>query len=266
MNNIKKIKKASFIILVMAFYLIGLGLYDEEDISVKGLETAKKCDVTYMEEYTSKLGVDKSKIEELIGKKINLLKREDVEQSDILIRNAKEKDVAFLVGGDPLTATTHIDVLIQAKKKGIKTRVIHSSSIYTSICESGLFIYKFGKSCSIPFPTENYNPTSFYETIVDNLSRGLHTVVFLDIHQDENRFMTINEGLKRILEVAKENDNKINEDTLAVGFARIGSDNQIIKFGKIKDLINFDFGKPQHILVIPGKLHFIEEEALKFYQ
>ena len=265
-NNIKKNKREMFIILIMAFYLVGLGLWDEKDISLKGLEDAKKCDIVYMEEYTSKLGVDNEKIEELIGKKINVLSRKDVEQSDILIKNAKNKDIAFLVGGDPLTATTHIDLIIQARKEKIKTKIIHASSIYTSVCESGLFIYKFGKSCSIPFPTKDYNPTSFYDVITENLSRGLHTLVFLDIHQDENKFMTINQGLKRILEVSEEKDNAISENTLAVGFARMGSDGQIIKFGKIKDLINFDFGKPQHVLVIPGKLHFVEQEALEMYQ
>ena len=247
----------------MALYLIGLGLYDEKDISLKGIEAAKKCDLVYMESYTSKLGVDKNKIEELIGKQITLLKRKDVEQTDILIKDADEKDVAFLVGGDPLTATTHIDLIIQAKKKGIKTKVIHSSSIYTAVCESGLFIYKFGKSCSIPFPTKDYNPTSFYDTIAENLKMGLHTLVFLDIHQDENKFMTINEGLNRLLEVAHQRKNEINENTFVVGFARMGSDNQVIKFGKINDLIGFDFGNPQHILVIPGKLHFVEEESLR---
>jgi diphthine synthase len=251
----------------MTFYLIGLGLYDEKDISLKGLETAKKCDIIFMEEYTSKLGVDKENIEKLIGKEIKILNRKDVEQTEIIVKEAADKEVAFLVGGDPLTATTHIDLIIQAKKKGIKTKVIHSSSIYTSICEAGLFIYKFGKSCSIPFPTKDYNPTSFYDTIVENMERGLHTVVFLDIHKDENKFMTINEALQRMLDVANERgDGKITEDTFVVGLSRVGSDSQVIKFGKIKDLINFDFGKPQHILVVPGKLHFVEEEALSFYQ
>ncbi len=247
----------------MALYLIGLGLYDEKDISLKGLETAKKCDEVFMEEYTSKLGVSIDKIGEMIGKKIVLLSRKDVEQTDKILKEAKQKNVAFLVGGDPLTATTHIDLIMQAKQKGIDTKVIHSSSIYTAVCESGLFIYKFGKSCSIPFPTKDYNPISFYDTIAENLKMGLHTLVFLDIHQDENKFMTINEGLNRLLEVAHQRKDEINENTFAVGFARMGSENQIIKFGKIKDLINFDFGKPQHIIVIPGKLHFVEEEALR---
>lgn len=241
----------------MALYLIGLGLYDEKDISVKGLETAKNCDILYMEEYTSKLGVEKKKIEELIGKKIKILSRKEVEQSDILLKDAKEKEVGFLVGGDPLTATTHSEFLIEAKKKGIETKVIHSSSIYTSVCESGLFIYKFGKSCSIPFPTKSYNPKSFFETIQTNQKNNLHTLVFLDLKPEENRFMTINEAIKILIEAG------MDENQLIVGLARIGSENQTIKAGKANKLIDFDFKKPQHILIVPGELHFMEEEALR---
>tara|TARA_R110002060_G_scaffold23618_1_gene32066 strand:+ start:85 stop:258 length:174 start_codon:yes stop_codon:yes gene_type:complete len=40
-------------------YLIGLGLSDETDITVKGLETVKKCSRVYLEAYTSILLVDK---------------------------------------------------------------------------------------------------------------------------------------------------------------------------------------------------------------
>jgi diphthine synthase len=241
---------------LMVLYLIGLGLWDEKDISVKGLELAKSCDIIYMEEYTSKLGVSKGSIENMLGKPVKILLRKDVEQSDVLIKDAKKKDVAFLVGGDPLAATTHIDLLIQARKQKIKTRVIHSSSIYTAICESGLFIYKFGKSCSMPFPAKGFNPTSFYEVITDNQKNGAHTIVFLDLHPEEDRFMTINQALETLVKLG------LSEETIAVGFARMGSEDQIIKAGKIKELIKFDFGKPQHVLVIPGKLHFIEEEAL----
>jgi diphthine synthase len=42
---------------------IGLGLYDEKDISLKGLEEIKKCDKVYAEFYTAKLtGTDIKKI------------------------------------------------------------------------------------------------------------------------------------------------------------------------------------------------------------
>lgn len=35
------------------FYLVGLGLGSVKDITVKGLEIVKNCDVVYLEMYTS---------------------------------------------------------------------------------------------------------------------------------------------------------------------------------------------------------------------
>ena len=60
----------------MVFYIIGLGLGDEKDISVKGLETIKSCDKVYLEHYTSVLGVEHSKLEEFYGKEIILADRD----------------------------------------------------------------------------------------------------------------------------------------------------------------------------------------------
>jgi len=247
----------------MTLYLIGLGLWDEKDISVKGLEIVKKCDLVYLENYTSVMkGTTPEKLEKLFGKKIKVLGRKEVEQDKEFLKQAKTKEVALLIGGDPTLATTHIEIILEAKKKGVKTKVIHASSIQSAIAESGLFIYKFGRSCSIPFPQKGFAPESFYATIVGNKKQDSHTLVFLDLKPEENRFMTINEGLKILIEIGEKHKKEINEDTIAVGFARIGSDDQVIKAGKIKDLMKFDFGGPMHVLVFPGRPHFMEEEAL----
>lgn len=40
-------------------YLVGLGLADEKDITVKGLEIVKKAERVYLEAYTAVLLVDK---------------------------------------------------------------------------------------------------------------------------------------------------------------------------------------------------------------
>lgn len=249
----------------MTLYLIGLGLWDETDISLKGLELVKKCDLVYLENYTSvMLGTTQEKLEKLFNKNVISLDREEVEQKREYLEAAKTKNVALLIGGDPTVATTHTEIILEAKKSGIETKIIHSSSIYTAITEAGLFIYKFGKSCSIPFPQEGFKPESFYDVIVQNLNKDTHTTVFLDLKPEENKFMTINEGLRTLLDIGKK-DNKINEDTLAVGFARMGSKDQLIKAGKIKELLNYDFGRPMHVIVIPGKLHFVEEEALNSF-
>lgn len=44
--------------LVEMLYLVGLGLSDETDITVKGLEVVKKASRVYLEAYTSILLVD----------------------------------------------------------------------------------------------------------------------------------------------------------------------------------------------------------------
>ena len=138
--------------------LAGLGLYDEKDMTLKTLEYAKKADKIYAEFYTAVLtGTTLDKIEEVLGKKIILLSREDVEyRGNKLIEESRDKVVMFLTAGDPMVATTHIDLVIEAKKRGIDVRVINAPSIYSAVGITGLQIYKFGRTASIVFPEPNY--------------------------------------------------------------------------------------------------------------
>ena len=247
----------------MTLYLIGLGLWDEKDISVKGLERAKKCKHVFLENYTSvMMGSTPEQIEKLVGKKIKVLGRKEVEQDKEFLKLAKKEDVALLIGGDPSVATTHIEIIQEAKAQKIKTQVIHASSILSAVCESGLFAYSFGKSCSIPFWADKFKPESFYDVIVKNMADNAHTLVFLDLHPEAKKFMTVNDALRVLLEIASKRKKEISLDTVAVGFARLGSSDQVIKAGKISELLDFGFGAPMHILVIPGKMHFMEKEAL----
>src|SRR3989338_10758312 len=140
----------------MALYFVGLGLGNEKDITLNGLEAVKKGDVVYLENYTSVLNVPKQKLEELYGKKVVLARRTLVEADDKkIIKNAKSSNVAFLVAGDSLSATTHIDLWMRAKKEGVKCFVIHNASILTAVGVTGLQLYKFGKTTSIPFENDN---------------------------------------------------------------------------------------------------------------
>ncbi len=246
--------------------LAGLGLYDELDMPLKTLKYAEKADKIYAEFYTSSLmGTTIERIEKILKKKIVILKREDVElKGNKIIEEAKTKNIMFLTAGDPMVATTHVDLAIEAKKQGVELIIINASSIYSAVGITGLQLYKFGKTTSIVFPTEHYFPTTPYKVIKENLERGLHTLCLLDI--DENRgYMTANEALKLLLEMEKkEKENIINENLKVVVLARAGSLKPKIVYGKIKDLINYNFGKPLHTIIIPGKLHFMEEEALKY--
>ncbi len=140
---------------------VGLGLFDlGGDISVKGLEYVRSADAVFLEAYTSRLmGTDVGAMEAFFGKEIRVLGREDVEQNpprDILDRAAAGR-VAFLTGGgDPMVSTTHADLRLRAAAAGgIETSIIHASSISSAVSGlSGLQNYRFGKSCSVPFPRE----------------------------------------------------------------------------------------------------------------
>lgn len=247
------------------FYFVGLGLYDERDISVKGVEALKKVDVVYAEFYTARLfGGSIASLEDMIGSEIKILTREEVEEEDIPLKNAQKKDVAFLSAGDPLIATTHSEMLIEAKKRGIKTTIIHSSSILSAAPGiAGLQAYKFGKVTTIPFTEENYFPHSPYMAIKANSESKLHTLVLLDIRAHENRYMTANQGMEYLLRVEDElGENVATEDTLVVVVARAGAENPVVRADKIKNLIGIDFGGPLHCLMLPSDLHFMEAEAL----
>ena len=174
-------------------YLVGLGLADEKDITLKGFEIVKKCDKLYLECYTSKLSCSKEDLEKLYGKKVELAGREFVESAEQLLKEAKEQNVALLIIGDPLCATTHWDILQRAREQNIRAEVVHNASIINAIGATGLQVYKFGKTTSIPFPRENYDVETPYNIIKENKSVGAHTLVLLDLDPVNNKFMSVNE-------------------------------------------------------------------------
>ena len=245
---------------------IGLGLYDEKDISLKGIEEIKNCDRVFAEFYTAKLvGTEINKIEKNIGKTIEILSREETEKGDKIINSAIKDKIVFLTCGDSMTATTHVDLRLRAIKKGIKTKVIHGSSIVTAVPGLlGLQNYKFGRTTTLAYPEKDYFPTSPYEIIKDNKKIGLHTLVLLDIQADNKKYMTVNEGMQLLLKMEeKHGEDILNENSTICVVARAGSSEPIVAADTIKNLIERDFGPPLHTLVVPGKLHFMEIEALQ---
>lgn len=247
--------------------LIGLGLYDEKDISLRGFETLKEADSVFAEMYTSLMpGFSIQKLEGMIGKSIVVISREDLEEDEgkELFEAAKKGKTALLVQGDPLIATTHVDLRINAEKRGIKTRIIHGASVVSAIRGiSGLQNYKFGKAVTIPFVEQGFFSETPYDVIYENKKMGLHTMCYLDIKAEEKRFLTINSALKILLELEKHKKKQIlTSKTLVIGVARAGSPNPIVKADYIENALSYDFGYPPHTLIFPGKLHFMEAEAL----
>ena len=240
---------------------IGLGLWDDDDITVKGLKEVKKCDCVFAEFYTSILGVEKEKLEMALGKEIRVLSREEVEKGEIILKEAKKNRVGFLTAGDPMTATTHVDLRLRAIEMGIKTKIIHGISILTAAAGLlGLQTYKFGRTTTLVAPKENFFPHSPYEVIKENKERGLHTLVLLDI--EDGKCMPANEGIKVLLEIEKERGEDILSESIMAVVARASSPNPFIRAHYPTILAKEQFGMPPHCIVVPGKLHFMEAKAL----
>lgn len=245
-------------------YLIGLGL-DWKDISLKAMEAVSKCSLVYLEAYTSVAGYPVEKLSHLIKRKIIVLKREGVEQDRVFLKEAKSRNVALLIYGDPLSATTHLEILEDCKKSKIKYEVIHAPSVFTAIAETGLQLYKFGKVASIPFWERGFEPKSFFEVFVYNVRIGAHTLFLLDLKPSERKFLSIPAAINILLTVAENQgvESLFNTKTLCVGCARLGTDKVKIIAGEAGKLMTANFGRPPYCLIVPSKLHFIEEEFLE---
>jgi len=182
----------------MVFYIIGLGLGDEKDITVRGLEAVKSADKIFLEHYTSILSISKERLEEFYGKEVIISYRETVEiEMDKILEDVSQHpdlNYCFLVVGDPFCATTHSDLFLRAIKLGIQVKVIHNASIMNAIGATGMQLYTFGETVSIPYFQDNWRPYSFLPKIVKNIEAGHHTLALLDIRVREINFENLSKG------------------------------------------------------------------------
>jgi len=244
--------------------LVGTGISDEKGISLAGLEALRSCGKIYAERYTNLVPEGTlSRLGALCGKKITVLPREAVEGEKELLEAAKGEAVALVVAGDPMIATTHISLLLAAKKRGMETGVIHAPSVLSAaIGESGLQAYKFGKMVTLAYWRGNYKPMSAYDVISENLSRGLHTFLLLDIDESLGP-MKPSTAAEVLLEMEEAGKKKIfTPETKLVLLKGIGWQSPTRSYCALSGLAAYDGKEGPAVLIVPARLHFLEEEAL----
>ncbi|MGA1792389.1 MAG: diphthine synthase [Thermoplasmatota archaeon] len=250
--------------------MIGLGISNERSLSIQGLDRMRDADIIFAEFFTSILEEGSlDRLEELVGKKIVVLDREQVEEEEVVIGALQENDhVCILTAGDPLTATTHQELRFDAIKMGIDVEIIHSASIFNAAAGlAGLQHYKFGRTTTLAFPEGDYFPTSPLDFITENMERGLHTLVLLDIQSHNDRYMTAAEGCDILLKMeGKRGGGEIKDRTKVVAVLRAGRKDWKVIYGTLGELKNMEMGAPPHCLIVPGNLHFAEEEALEHFK
>ena len=238
-------------------YLIGLGL-DKKGISKEGMEALAKCKKVYLENYTIDFPYTLHQLEEVLNKKIKSLNREAVEDLKI-IDEAKKLNVALLVYGSPLTATTHITIINECKTSRVKCKVIHNASIFDAIAETGLQLYKFGKVTSMPAwnTSKSFTPDSFMKIVQQNFSQEAHSLILVDIG------LNFGDALVQLKKAAEEY--KIPLKKLVICQA-MGTKNQKILYRGIEELEGFTGVKKPYCIILPSKLHFVERESLEYFE
>lgn len=262
---------------------------------MKGLEAIKGSNRVFLEGYTTITEGGVEAMQTLYDRTITPAERETVEaKPDTVLDCTKEGDVAFLVIGDPLNATSHISLLLRALEKRIPINIIHNASIMNAVGCCGLQLYSFGETVSIPLWDEDWRPDGFYDKISSNLDNGWHTLCLLDAKTSDQgpetlqrpnrdikklnnakyghpKFMTASQGARQILEVIKERSGQgkptpLTPENLVIGLARVGTKTQLLKACMLEELCNVDLGESLHCLVIVGETHPMEDEYINMFR
>jgi len=225
---------------------------NQNSLTAEAQKILNQADKIYLENYTVNFPY---KIEDLRPSTLNPrpLSRENVENEQIL-KEAKTKNIALLIYGDPLSATTHIQLILSAKKQNVPYRIFHNASILTTVAETGLSLYKFGKTTSMPNWKEHTNkPTSFADVIKQNQSIQAHTLILTDIDLEiEDAIKQLNQSIP------------LNQKIIAISNA--GTPNQKIFYDTPNNISNIQWLMANdylpYCLIIPSKLNHIEKETL----
>ena len=238
----------------MALYLIGLGL-NERSITKESVEALSKCKKIYLENYTVDFPYTQIRLEEILNKKLISASREKVEDLS-LVDEAKKLNVALLVYGSPLTATTHITLIDECRASGVKYHICYNASIFDAIAETGLQLYKFGKVASMPAWKKSFEPTSFMKIVQQNMSQEAHSLILIDIGLD------FKDALKQLKTAAKEYDIPLKKFVICQA---MGTDNRKILYRTVEEMSGFDNVKKPYCIILPSKMHFVEQQVLESF-
>lgn len=242
---------------------VGLGL-GSGGMSLEGVSEGRSAEKFYLEYYTNPHEPALlSAVEAAVGKAAVVVDRAFVEDGRTILREAKSAKVVLAVPGDPMIATTHNDLRTRAIREGIQTRVVHAATIASAAASaSGLHFYKFSKTATVT--RENVdNLDEVYRTIHSNILSGAHTLLLLEVDVESGRGVDPGRAVEGLLKAeANLKRGVVGQDTFALVLSRVGRTDEKLRAGRISQLAKEAYGGPPHCLVVPGRLHFTEVEAV----
>jgi diphthine synthase len=255
----------------LVLYIVGAGI-SLEYLTGRALELLRKADKVYLDIYTSIApGLAREAVERLTpGKVVEAPRRLLEDEASRIIEEARALNVVVLVPGDPLHATTHVALILEARRRGVAAEAVPGvSGLQAVIDATGLQVYKFCRPITLVYPEEGYKPFSVVETVWQNMERGLHSLILLDLRLDEDKVMTIPEAVEILLGLeeefaAEEGVEPRIRDSVMVGVARAGLPDAACIAGSPAEVAGAEYPPPPHSLVVPSpRLHPLEAEALR---
>lgn len=242
-------------------YIIGLGLRGLSSLTMEGARTIECSSRIFFETYTS-ISPEGTirELEEKFSRKVIPLNRSDIEEGNILIESSRKEDVSLIVTGDPLSATTHNQLRLDAMNAGVEVEIIENASIISVIPgKIGLFPYRMGPPVSLPFPQENFLPRSVCDKIFLNLKSGLHTIVLLDLR--DGRTMYSHEALETLIRMEERYGvGAINLNSEVFSVTRVSQPGEKLIFDTVQNLIDLKLLESPAALVVPAELNHNESE------
>ena len=251
-------------------WLIGIGPGDLDHITERAKRVAKGCSKRYLEGYTAILPpIEEKRLEAVVGPWERLM-RDGVESPENMLDEARVDSVALLVVGDPMQATTHIDLEERCAEEGIGFNVIPGlTATALAVSLSGLQSYRFGRQVTIPFSDGEYLPTSPFEMICKNKEAGMHTLALLDLDPtgmglEQPRPMTPREAVDHLIRMNERSEeyNQPVEDWRGLLLSDLGTEEERVVSGKMRNLSQIEGGHI-HALIIAAEFSGMEAEAFE---
>jgi len=233
-------------------------------VSLEGVAELRSADVVYLEYYTTPHEPQLLKhLQDATGNRLTIVDRAFVEDGNKILSDANKGNVALAVLGDPMIATTHDELRARAIRLGLETRVVHAATIASAAASaSGLHSYKFSRTVTVTRGAVN-RLTQAYHILHENLLEGAHTLLLLEYDVQRGEGVTPAEAIAGLL-LAEGNFKRgvVSEMTFALVLSRLGRHDAALAAGDFSGLSKRDYGEPPHSLVVPGRLHFTEVEAV----
>ena len=240
-------------------YIIGLGVDPKNTAPVFIKNTTNICEKSYIDTYTTFITNDYL---DWIKKELKAVpaSRDLLEDVKNFVEEAKDKNICLYVYGDPYVATTHQSLRTYAAERKIKVKMVYSSSFINVIFgETGLHIYKIGFVGSLikgDINSRNY----IYKQVGAALEAKKHSIIIPTGYEGD---------MGSLLLELKQAELNFKEDTFPdnrflIFISRAGMDEEKVLGGTLEDLFKTKTTLDEPFtLIVPGLLHFSEEEVLK---